>query len=349
MKKKMMPSAVAWSSILLIAALAPAVKSFECSSNRPGWADHRTLYVPDSMLGDDDDRDNAWMAALCCVYTHVEVTTSSSIVQFEIYDGSDYDLGQSFSSFPEVAAEAMDEICGMSMGSADCRNQASCVEQGLTSTLAPTVAPTVAPEDMEEVPTMENVTKMFQDAINCNTDRPNSWASHRTLHVPENMLLPNTDGSFSLARSSSYNESNTVGDDYFITSIAWMDALCCVYTHVVIVPTIMDIVPAAQLERYDGYVYNLPGEDWMEVARNAMTDICDMSMGSQDCRGQQQCVNEAFVNTTFDFNDPAGGGERRTELSNVGEVTSSSLSSFLGHATSTSSLVVGLLLLRLWL
>ena len=113
----------------------------ECTSDRPGWADHRTIYVPESMMS-YESIDDAWTEALCCVYTYVQVTfdqKNSNKARFELYDGWSYKIQAT--SFEELASKAYDDICDMQMGSQDCRKNASCV-QAAFATLSPTSTPT---------------------------------------------------------------------------------------------------------------------------------------------------------------------------------------------------------------
>ena len=114
----------------------------ECLSNRPGWADHRILQVPSNMLS-GDPIENAWTEALCCVYTHVELTSSSSNkALFELYDGSKYKIKAN--SFKELSASVYDDICDMPMGSYDCSSKSTCVQSAF-ATFSPTSPPTQNP------------------------------------------------------------------------------------------------------------------------------------------------------------------------------------------------------------
>ena len=59
---------------------------------------------------------------------------------------------------------------------------------------------------------LASIAAVSAELPDCNSDRPNSWATHRTLYVPEDLLTdPVKDGN-------------------------WADALCCVYTYVEIIP-----------------------------------------------------------------------------------------------------------------
>ena len=64
-----------------------------CTSNRPGWADHRTLYLPSRMLGKDRDEEQRQANALCCIYTHVVENKNANNPYMETYDGSTYSIG----------------------------------------------------------------------------------------------------------------------------------------------------------------------------------------------------------------------------------------------------------------
>ena len=207
-----------------------------CNSDRPNsWAEHRTLYVP-SRFFETVVQDDSWVDALCCVYTHVEETDGDTAV-LELYDGSSYDI--SGSSFPVIARTAMDDICEMQMGSEDCENRSTCVDEALTT--------------------------RWNDMFPCTSDRPNSWATHRTLEVPHDLMDTSRETS---ARAA---------------------ALCCVYTHLQVVAR-----SNARLETYDGSRYRIGGSSFVDVADNAMDDICDMSMGSVDCNRQAQCVSTSL-------------------------------------------------------
>lgn len=98
-----------------------------CDSDRPNsWAEHRTLHLPTDMAATASD---AWVDALCCVYTHVEEQASLTRARMTTYDGStrwyDGDDGD------DVMERAYDAICGMSMGGDDCDSQATCVADAL--------------------------------------------------------------------------------------------------------------------------------------------------------------------------------------------------------------------------
>ena len=107
----------------MLALLAPVAASlaYECTSDRPGPFSHRTLYMPKSFV----DRASAseissYGAKLCCVYTHIESTASSSSpVQMINMDGSTSRIYGT--TFAAVAQNAYDEGCAMYMGSQDCQ------------------------------------------------------------------------------------------------------------------------------------------------------------------------------------------------------------------------------------
>ena len=139
--------------------MVQAVALVDCDSNRPGWPDHRTLYVPEWMFttnnnpdGNDndgeDEENQAWIEALCCVYTHVQVIQSSSskTVRFEVYDGSSYTIRPQHRSsstlFANVAAQAMDDICNMQMGSQDCQQRSECIDTAFVAARTPTAETT---------------------------------------------------------------------------------------------------------------------------------------------------------------------------------------------------------------
>lgn len=127
-----------------------------CDSDRPGGESHRTLYVNENKLsrGQDEDLDNndnvKWANALCCVYTHVEISSDRSDTM-ELYDGSTIKVEAS--TFVEMAELAMEKICKMSMGKVDCREQQSCIDSAMAGTNSPTNSPTNS--GMNGMPSME--------------------------------------------------------------------------------------------------------------------------------------------------------------------------------------------------
>ena len=118
-----------------------------CSTDRPGWATHRTLYLPSSMVSEEaTDDEISWTNVLCCVYTYVKTSDDVDKPEFELYDGSSYKIKKDTAL--EVMYEAYEDICDMSMGSKDCSNQAECIEDLLNPpepVPPPTRAPSVAP------------------------------------------------------------------------------------------------------------------------------------------------------------------------------------------------------------
>ena len=108
----------------MLALLAPAAAStlvYECSSDRPGPYDHRTLKMPKSLVDRASASDiSSYGAKLCCVYTHIESTASSSSPVEMI--NMDYTTSRIHgTTFAEVAQNAYDEGCGMYLGSQDCQ------------------------------------------------------------------------------------------------------------------------------------------------------------------------------------------------------------------------------------
>mmetsp|Transcript_3829 Transcript_3829/g.10054 ORF Transcript_3829/g.10054 Transcript_3829/m.10054 type:complete len:174 (+) Transcript_3829:185-706(+) len=104
----------------------------------------------------------------------------------------------------------------------------------------------------------------------CDSDRPYSWATHRTLTLPPSCLL------------GSAMEN------------AMADALCCVYTHVVIGSGSTN---TAVLETYDGSSQAIgecgAGYASVQVMEETMDRVCRMSMGREDCSNQAVCVENA--------------------------------------------------------
>eukprot|EP00534_Pseudo-nitzschia_fraudulenta_P001205 CAMPEP_0201132944 /NCGR_PEP_ID=MMETSP0850-20130426/47384_1 /ASSEMBLY_ACC=CAM_ASM_000622 /TAXON_ID=183588 /ORGANISM="Pseudo-nitzschia fraudulenta, Strain WWA7" /LENGTH=402 /DNA_ID=CAMNT_0047403437 /DNA_START=108 /DNA_END=1316 /DNA_ORIENTATION=- len=125
-----------------------------CDSERPdSWATHRTLTIPENCLTGSSS-ETAWANALCCVYTHVEAGSSGKTPILETYDGYKYSFrecsNQGSVTSVDIMEEVMGNVCGMSMGSRDCYDQADCIEDALSrvgpaSTDAPTPSPTDFP------------------------------------------------------------------------------------------------------------------------------------------------------------------------------------------------------------
>eukprot|EP00535_Pseudo-nitzschia_heimii_P009886 CAMPEP_0197176344 /NCGR_PEP_ID=MMETSP1423-20130617/2312_1 /TAXON_ID=476441 /ORGANISM="Pseudo-nitzschia heimii, Strain UNC1101" /LENGTH=207 /DNA_ID=CAMNT_0042625717 /DNA_START=35 /DNA_END=658 /DNA_ORIENTATION=+ len=135
----------------------------ECDSERPNsWATHRTLTIPESCLS-GSAAEAAAAEALCCVYTHVVVGSGGNgAAILETYDGSLYRIGDGDDDDGDdddgcdgvrAMEEVMGRVCGMSMGSRDCFDQAACIENA-EATLAPSAVPTTANET-ETTPTVE--------------------------------------------------------------------------------------------------------------------------------------------------------------------------------------------------
>lgn len=104
----------------------------------------------------------------------------------------------------------------------------------------------------------------------CTSDRPGS-ESHRTLFVPSAMFDDRSN-------DPSFEERNS-----------WIDALCCVYTWVE--RDTEGVTPRLQL--FDDSSYSIQGNTFVGTAGTAMDDICEMSMGAEDCTRQSVCVSEA--------------------------------------------------------
>ena len=113
----------------------PALPS--CTSDRPSsWATHRTLELPQSFVDAAPPGElTAWANALCCVYTHVEAS-STPVPRLTTYDG---DVKTYLSSVSAIGAmeTAYDDVCNMGMGSEDCQNQRSCVTEALDAAALP--------------------------------------------------------------------------------------------------------------------------------------------------------------------------------------------------------------------
>jgi len=110
----------------------------------------------------------------------------------------------------------------------------------------------------------------------CDSERPNSWASHRTLTIPEGCLTGSP------------------------MEVAMANTLCCVYTHVEVVANTNTNTNTNTrrpiLETYDGSVTRIGDcgtSTSIEVMEEVMDRICAMSMGSRDCSDQAVCIEDA--------------------------------------------------------
>eukprot|EP00629_Pelagomonadales_sp_RCC1024_P019313 CAMPEP_0119292160 /NCGR_PEP_ID=MMETSP1329-20130426/43657_1 /TAXON_ID=114041 /ORGANISM="Genus nov. species nov., Strain RCC1024" /LENGTH=146 /DNA_ID=CAMNT_0007292995 /DNA_START=127 /DNA_END=567 /DNA_ORIENTATION=+ len=119
-----------------IAAVAKAATT--CNSTRPNSAgSHRSFFAPAPLKGGLDVA--TWTEKLCCVYTHVEWVEGTGVTVLETYDGDQFFYYADFAKqhpFGALAASALSDICAMPMGSAECAEQAACLEP-----------PTAAPSD----------------------------------------------------------------------------------------------------------------------------------------------------------------------------------------------------------
>mmetsp|Transcript_65389 Transcript_65389/g.76836 ORF Transcript_65389/g.76836 Transcript_65389/m.76836 type:complete len:508 (-) Transcript_65389:171-1694(-) len=149
----------------------------ECLSDRPGWPTHRTLHVSDKIVvGKYDDE---WASALCCVYTHVEVSSSIDSPILELYDGSERKI--TGSTFSEIASDAMEKICVMSMGSDDCSENSECVDSAFT------------PADdraISEVTFVQSADPIFSGELEVVSDDPRFvWLESPLWSTKDNYLL----------------------------------------------------------------------------------------------------------------------------------------------------------------
>ena len=109
----------------MLALLAPAAAYlvYDCTSDRggPGSFSHRTLYMPQSFVDRASASDiSSYGAKLCCVYTHIESTASSSSpVAMINMDGTTSRIDGT--TFAAVAQDAYDTGCAMYLGSQDCQ------------------------------------------------------------------------------------------------------------------------------------------------------------------------------------------------------------------------------------
>ena len=126
---------------VLVAALAGASALPECTTDRPGWASHRTMYLPSVHAAAASE---SWASALCCVFTHVVEDAGAERPYMITYDGSKqwYDGNDSADTIME---RAYDDVCDMGMGRDDCEDEASCVAAALAGD-----EPEPDPEEEEE-------------------------------------------------------------------------------------------------------------------------------------------------------------------------------------------------------
>lgn len=111
----------------------------------------------------------------------------------------------------------------------------------------------------------------------CDLERPNSWATHRTLAIPESCFQGTA------------------------MEVAMANALCCVYTHVVVAASDGSTNQVPYLETYDRSIYaynectNMDdgGYTSVDLMEDVMSNVCGMSMGSRDCFDQAACIDEA--------------------------------------------------------
>ena len=109
----------------MLALLAPAAASlvYECNSDRggPHGYSHRTLKMPQSFVDRASASDiSSYGAKLCCVYTRIESTASSSQpVEMINMDGRSSRIPGT--TFATVAQKAYDTGCKMPIGSQDCQ------------------------------------------------------------------------------------------------------------------------------------------------------------------------------------------------------------------------------------
>jgi len=114
---------------ILLTVLLVVTPASGCNSDRPGWATHRTLYVPGENIPKTEE-EIRWEAALCCIYTHVERYDDANDKSWlELYDGYEYSVGQA--GFVTTAKRVKDDVCKMSMGETDCNNKERCMDDAL--------------------------------------------------------------------------------------------------------------------------------------------------------------------------------------------------------------------------
>mmetsp|Transcript_24413 Transcript_24413/g.27895 ORF Transcript_24413/g.27895 Transcript_24413/m.27895 type:complete len:252 (-) Transcript_24413:59-814(-) len=170
----------------------------------------------------------------------------------------------------------------------------------------------------------------------CDSDRPGLWATHRTLSIPQSFLL------------------------FSISERAWVTALCCVYTHVIIVDDDVNVdadessLVVPSLKTYDGREYTIQssssnnGNDndntqtSIQVMEKVMQDICGMSMGSSDCYDQSVCVEDAMAIITHNNDDNDNNKNNTTTTTTVYNPTPTDPINSLSpsQSPSSSSLVV---------
>jgi len=87
----------------------------------------------------------------------------------------------------------------------------------------------------------------------------------------------------------------------------WAAVLCCIYTHVEKYDNDGD---NSYLETYDGSEYSVGKGGFLTTAKKVKKDICNMSMGSQDCSSKQKCMEDALEDpkTNPPSQNPTTGG-----------------------------------------
>lgn len=93
--------------------------SHSCDTNRPGWADHRTLHVPAEMWTAAGEADMEWAVKLCCTFTWVVKGNSGSQPYMLTYDRSKR-WYRDHNTLSSVATAVYSDICTMAMGASDC-------------------------------------------------------------------------------------------------------------------------------------------------------------------------------------------------------------------------------------
>lgn len=90
-----------------------------CTRNRPSNGKHRMVTITNQVASSRPSNDTA-ATELCCTYTWVQIDGAATSNQMVTYDGSVRTY--SASDWNTLTTQLISDICGMSMGSDDCRS-----------------------------------------------------------------------------------------------------------------------------------------------------------------------------------------------------------------------------------
>merc|ERR1712166_561021 len=108
-------------AMLLFIALTPIIDASipACTRNRPSNGKHRVVSVTSQTAASRPSNDTA-ATELCCAYTWLQIDNAATSNRMVTYDGSVRTY--SASDWNTLTAQLISDICGMSMGSDDCRS-----------------------------------------------------------------------------------------------------------------------------------------------------------------------------------------------------------------------------------